>query len=447
MRLKAAPAILALAALGACQTYAPAPPHPEAFPAALAARRLDDTAAHGGWTGGDLLAAALKRNPRIAEAAAKYRTAVAAARTARVRPAATLTLTAEYSDEASHWLYGAGSDIPLDQGARRQGRLSAADLTALQALYDYQEAVWTVRTALAKAQSDWLISGLEASAASALVAVRQERSTRLNQRVSAGEDARPAALAARAELGAAVRRLADAESRAEQNRLALAQALGVGPSEVRGVSLAPPRSAPAQPVTPAARDAAALGRPDVLRAIADYDIAEGALRTEIARQYPEVHIGPGYTYDHGIRKIPFNLTLVLPPADLNRAAIAQAEARRAEAGRSLEAAQAGVLAAVDQAKSAAAGTQMALSIIRDQERPAALAAEAAADRALAAGEADKVDQLAARAARLEAELALLDARKAAEAAAIDLEDALRTPYDPAERDLLQAAVKRLRDGS
>jgi CRISPR system Cascade subunit CasA len=106
-----------------------------------------------------------------------------------------------------------------------------------------------------------------------------------------------------------------------------------------------------------------------------------------------------------------------------------------------------VLAAVDQAKSAAAGTQMALSIIRDQERPAALAAEAAADRALAAGEADKVDQLAARAARLEAELALLDARKAAEAAAIDLEDALRTPYDPAERDLLQAAVKRLRDGS
>lgn len=446
MRLKAAPALLALAALGACQTYAPAPPHPEAFPAALAARHLDGQPEHAVWNGPDLLDAALRRNPVVAQAEARYRTAVAAATAARVRPVATLTLTAEYSNEADHWLYGSGSDIPLDYGARRQGRLSAADLAALQALYDYQDAVWTVRTALAKAQSNWLVSGIEASAASALVAARQEQSTRLNRRVSAGEDARPAALAARAQLGVAVRRLSDAEYRAEQNRIALAQALGVGLAEVQGISLAP-RGSASWPVTPAARQAAALGRPDVLRAIAGYDMAEGALRTEIARQYPEIHIGPGYTYDHGVRKFPLNLTLVLPPADLNRAAIAEAEARRAEAGRSLEAAQASVLAAVDQAKSVLASTESALSIIRDQERPAALAAEAAADRALAAGEADKVDQLAVRAARLETELALLDARRAAEAAAIDLEDALRTPYDPAERDLIQAAFKRLRDGS
>nr|QQZ49430.1 hypothetical protein JKL49_20890 [Phenylobacterium glaciei] len=70
----------------------------------------------------------------------------------------------------------------------------------------------------------------------------------------------------------------------------------------------------------------------MLRAVVDYDLAESALRTEVARQYPEVRIGPGYTYDHGVQKIPFNLTLVLPPLDLNRAAIAQAEARRTEAG-------------------------------------------------------------------------------------------------------------------
>jgi cobalt-zinc-cadmium efflux system outer membrane protein len=446
MRLKAAPVLLAMAALGACQTYVPVAPHPEAFPAALAARHLDEKAERAIWDGADLLGAALKRNPAIAEAEAKYRTAVAAAKAARVRPVATLTLTAEYSNEADHWLYGAVSDIPLDSGARRQGRLSAADLAVLQALYNYQDTVWTVRTALAKAQSNWLVFGIEVSAASALVAARQEQSIRLNRRVSAGEDARPAALAARTALGVAVRRLADAEYRADQNRIALAQALGVEPSEVQRISLAPLGSGPL-PVTAAARQATALSRPDVLHAIADYDIAEGALRTEIARQYPEVHIGPGYTYDHGVRKIPFNLTLVLPPADLNRAAIAQAEARRAEAGRSLEAVQASVLAAVDQAKSVLASTRSALSIIRDQERPAAQAAEAAADRALAAGEADKVDQLAARAARLETELTLLDARKAAEVAAIDLEDALRTPNDPAERDLLQAAVKRLRDGS
>jgi outer membrane protein TolC len=370
--------------------------------------------ASGQWTAGDLLSGALKNNPQIAEAAAKARTAQAAVEVARARLAATLTLTAEYSDEASHWLYGVGSDIPLDVGKRRSGRIDQAELAALQSRYDYAEALWAVRTAIARAGADRRRCGDRPGAA----------------RGGGRRSARPGA-----------RRPCESGRRAQAD-VALAKALGVSTLAVADLNLAPsPASADLD--WRAARERAPLTRTDVLRAVVDYDLAETALRTEVAKQYPEVRIGPGYTYDHGVRKIPFNLTLVLPPLDLNRAAIAQAEAKRAEAGRSLEAIQAAVLAAVDRAASSLTTARDAERLIRDRDLPNARRAAQGAAAAVRAGEGDRVDDLAAQAAVLDAELALLDGRRNIRATVLDLEDAVRTPFDPAERTLLLDSFKRL----
>lgn len=439
------PAIAGIALLLAgCATYAPAPVRLDAYPAALEARTLDDKPAGATWTGGDLLAAALTRNAAVAEAAAKYRTAVAAARTSRVAPSMTLTLTAEYAkSDPKPWLYGVGSDIPLDIGARRGERLNAADLAAVQALYDYGEAVWTVRTALTKARADRLSADAETALAQRLEAVRQTRADRLDRRVAAGEDDRSLALAARTDLAVAHRRVADARARRVQADAALAQGLGVPAAAVADLSLAP-IAAPPQglDLTQARRDAA-LTRRDVLRAVVDYDLAESALRLEVAKQYPEIHVGPGYTYDHGVAKLPFNLGLVLPPLDLNRAAIAQAEAKRAEAGRSLEAVQAAALGGVDQAWSALGAARITETSTRERDLPVARRLAEATARSAKAGEADRVDDLGAQAVLIEAELAVLDARRAAITAGVDLEDALRVPFDPAETTLLQTASRAL----
>lgn len=443
MRLRAAPAILALTALGACQTYAPAPIRPEAFPAALATRRLDERPADAVWTAADLLAAALARNPGIAQAAAHVRAARAAARTARVGPAATLTLTAEYAHESSPLAYGAAADVPVDAGTRRTGRLTAADLAALQARYDFIQAVWTLRGDIAKARIALLSAEREVRLAQDLADLRDQRAARLNARVAAGEDARPVALQAAADLAAARHRLADAQARRAQSVASLAAALGVSPSAVATLRLAPLEAAPEPPATAAQRAEAAAGRSDVLRAMADYDAAEAALRVEVARQYPEVHVGPGYSWDHGLAKLPFNLGLTLPPADLNRAAIAEAEARRAEAGRALEAVQANVLAAVDLAVAALAAARAQDDIVRTRDLPAAERVARAADRSLAAGAGDRTDDLAARAALRETNLAADDVRKAVALAAADLETAIRRPADPAEAELIRAAAAKL----
>lgn len=435
-----------LLSLAGCTSYAPAPVHLDAYPAALEARRLDDKPPGAVWTGADLLAAALARNTAVAEASAKYRTAVAAAKASRAAPGMTLTLTTEYAkSEPKQWLYGVGSDIPLDIGARRGERLNAADLAAVQALYDYGEAVWTVRAALTKARADRMSADAERALAQRLEAVRQARVERLDRRVAAGEDDRGLALVARTDLAVAHRRVADARARRVQADAALAQALGVPAAAVADLSLAPVAPPPTGLDLTQARRDAALTRRDVLRAVADYDLAESALRLEVAKQYPEIHVGPGYTYDHGVAKLPFNLGLVLPPMDLNRSAIAQAEAKRVEAGRSLEAVQAAALGAIDQAWAALGAARITEASTRERDLPVARRLAEATARSVQAGEADRVDDLGAQATLIETELAVLDARRAAAAAGVDLEDALRVPFDPAETTLLQDAARALGD--
>lgn len=438
-----APAIAGLL-LAACTSYAPKPQDLAALPAKVAASRLPERAS---WTTADLLAASLRSNPQIEEAAAHYRSTVAAAKTARTPPPPTLTLTAEYSKDAggtSPWLLAGLTDIPLDRGGRRSSRVATADLAVLQALYDYGEAVWAVRMAIERARIERTEADQAIAAADRLVALRRDRAGRLDHRVEAGEDARPIALLARSELVVAERRLADARAQRVQADVALAKALGVEPGVARGLTLAVSDAPAAPPELSARRRAAALTRRDILRAVADYDTAEQALRLEVAKQYPAVSIGPGYTWERGVTKLPFNLNLALPPRDLNRSAIAEAEAKRAEAGRKLETAQANVLAAVDQAGAALAAAGANRTRALQQDIPLARRTAASARASVTAGETDRVDQLAADAALADAELTALDLKRQAELAGADLEDALHQPFDAAETTVLAGAVDRLR---
>ena len=431
---------LAAVSLAACAHYSPAPPQLDRFPAVLEARPLEEKPPGTTWNGAELLAAALPRNPQVAAAKAKHLTALAAAQTARQAPGMTLTLTAEYADEGKRSGGGPAADIPIDAGVRRSVRLSTADLQGLQAWYDYAEAAWAVRTALEKARIE--LEGAEASLALAdrAVSLRRDRLQRLERRVAAGEDDRVLALAAQTELAATERRLADIQGRRAQAKVDLAKALGVGPAAVNDLVLAPIEEIPGLDALPAWRRDAALTRRDVLRALADYDLAENALRLEVAKQYPEVRLGPGYFYDHGVNKLPFNLTLVLPPYDLNRSGIAQAETARAAAGRSLEAVQANVLSTLDTAAAVLATARVNVDRIAQGALPAARRTAEGTARSVRAGAADRVEDLAAQAAELDAELDLLDARRTAAVAAADLEDALRRPFDPAEARIVQAAL-------
>jgi outer membrane protein TolC len=435
------------AALAACAHYEPRPVSLERSAADYDAHRLPALPAGAAWSNAALLQAALANSPAVHEAAANYRAARAAARASRTPPPISLLMVAEYSRDAggtTPWLLSGLLDIPLDYGAKRAARLDAADLAALQALYDYAEAIWTVRSAVAHARIERLAAERQALLAQQAVQLRRDRAQKLERRIRAGEDARPAGVTAAVELAAAERRVQDLVNLRMQADAALAKALGAPVSAVQPITLEPlPNTVtlPAAGDLAAWRREAALRRRDVLRAVADYAVAEQGLKLEVARQYPDVQVGPGYTFERGEHKIPFDLTLILPPRDLNKANIQSAEAKRVLAAARLDAVQAAVLAGVDQTAAALAGDVAGLERALNQDLPLAHRADTAARKALAAGELDRIDQEAAQAAALDAELAGLDAWRAAWLADADLEDALRRPSS-AEDAVLVAAVKR-----
>ena len=414
--------------LSACAAAIPRPVDVSVYPLRHDAVRLDGPASQGGWSGVDLLAFAVDHNPQVAEAKARRDAAVATGAAAKVALPITLTLTGEYASERPRWGYGAGLDVPLDGGVRRKARVTDTDLKVLQANEDYSEAVWSLRSQIEHARITILSADAEASAWDQVAALRRQRLERFNQRVAAGEDPRPDALIAQTDLAVAQGRAAEARTRRDVGRLGLAKSLGASAAAVQDLVLAPVIT-PSLPDIASPRLEAATRRAEILRAIADYDLAENALRLEVARQYPEVRLGPGYMYDHGVTKLPFSLVLVLPPLDLNRRAIAAAEAARAAAGRALEVRQAQILAEVDKALSAVVAAHAVAGRTRAQDVAMADASAAAVARAVKLGAQDRGDDLLARALAGEAQISLMRAQEATALASADLEDALRRPLN------------------
>lgn len=442
----------------ACQPYLVRPLDPEASARDFDGRRLEGEAARAAverwlpghaepwppsrWDAAELVAVALDLNPRLAEARAALASAEADRAAARQRPAPTLGLLSEYSSQAggaSPWLLGVALDLPLDAGARRAGRRASADLAARQAVYDYAEVAWSVASSVRHALVDLELSGLEAERLRALVETRDEQLRLVRRRIELGAAAGPELGPRETDRVAERRRLDDAERRQTAARTRLAAALGLPAAALSDFHSA--GEAAADPPLPAAADLDAwrhqtlLARADIRRAVAGYDLAEQALRLEVARQYPEIRLGPGYVWERGVVKLPFDLSLTLPWPGGNRAAIAAAEARRAQAGRHLEAAQAAALGEIESAEAERARSLSALASARGERLDVARARATRADAAFAAGALDRLEWLEARLGRQEAELAALEALRSAREATLALEDALRRPFAGAELEL------------
>ena len=434
------------ALLCGCVSYRAAPVTPQQSLARLESGQLP---ARESWSRADLLAQAIASSPTLLAKAAAYRSAVAAAKAARVPLPAALQLTAEYSHQDNPrkpWLGSGVLDLPIALGGRRNARVREADLVVAQARLDYLDALWATRGAIDRAAISRTVLDRALPLAISARDLRRDRLERLQRRVQAGEDPQTVVLAARTELAAAERRLSTIQANRRNAVLALAAELGVSPQQAETIKLTTSEKTPIDARTLAGlRQEAALGRGDVLRAIADYDQAENALRLEVANQYPAIRIQPGYTYERGIVKLPFGVNLQLPPIDGNKAAIRAAEKRREEAAAKLEAAQAGVLAEVDRAQAALAAAADAEAAHEKQDVPAAHRLADAAAKSLAKGAADRIDEDAAAAAAVEADLDQIEASRTTALARSDLDSALRHTADADETSLFTQALSRLGD--
>ncbi|MFC5743826.1 TolC family protein [Dyella tabacisoli] len=451
--------------LGGCASYQPKPIDTATTQAQWQARRLDDPALAARlqaalpsgehwppvtYGRAELLLAALALNPDLAEARAHLTEAGAAVRTAKAIPNPTVGLALERYTQSqagsSSWLWGISTNMLIDTMLRRRLRAELADAGVRGARLDYAEKVWAVRHSLRTALADTLLARRQQQLAEQSVSKATALQAALQQRHALGESASSETLLAAQtlaqshnEAAAAAQRLADANAR-------LARAVGVPANALDGIALrwddfdTPVVAAADQRA--ALEDRARLSRVDLERALVDYDSRETELHQQVRAQYPQISLGPGYTYDHGVRKLQFNLSATLPIFDQNQGPIAEAEARREAAGRHVEAVQASIDSEIDSANAKFAATRQALAAARSGQQAAQRLARQA-ELGHAHGEDDRVAVLNAQLAALTAAQAQLTAWDQSQQALGALEDAVRTPLDNDETRLLQPAADAL----
>jgi len=451
-------AVFSAATLAACVPYEPRPLPPQESAQAFAVRRLDapqlrervqgvlpEAAATwppSSWNRADLLAVALLQNPQLAVARSEVQQALAKETSAGEMPNPNLTLQSEYArDEARSWLYGLAFDFVLRTPYRRRLDVDIAQLATANARWQLVEQIWSVRHALTNALSDAEYARRRGELLDRLVGAQQHLLSLQEQRIKAGEDAPGERIVGRATLLEIEQQRAQARADQATAQAAVAAALGLPPEALDGIRIEWPDWGAAAAVDVAMlqheREQALLSRADLVAAIADYASAEKQLERAIARQYPEFHLDPGYYWDHGVAKWPFDVAFNPSIFNRNQGEIAEARAAREVAGQRMLAVQAeiyGAIAAATRAETIAAqnldAARHRVDAADEQMRRAQLGLEL--------GAIDRSERLGSDTLALRAELDALQARAQSQSTRNALEDALHAPLSGPELALRAA---------
>lgn len=169
--------------------------------------------------------------------------------------------------------------------------------------------------------------------------------------------------------------------------------------------------------------------PDLARLRARYAVAEGALRLEIARQYPDLSFGAAWSGEVGESKevLGLPLGLALPVFDRNRQGIAEAKGRREEIRVRYETAMNRLISALEETRRswelAAGKRHLAVDVLLSQtQRNTELAR-----KAVAAGISSPVQLLEAQQAHREARAGAFTATQEAWTAYFRSEQAVGCP--------------------
>lgn len=412
----------------------------------LDALHMSDAIRSGQWNRAQLLVLASERSPKISIAKAQLQVVDAVKKTASMLPNPTLTLGSEYNlsrSAESPWLWSVSTDWLLDIGLRRQLRVTAADANVQAARLDYAEALWAVRSELRASLLSYLISTRRVQ----LLAEAQKYQARLlemrRERIAQGESAEGDALQVELELALTKGNLADATRISSQSLAQIAATLGMPLSALQSQSFIWDDllqvTALDEESLSHLRDKALLSRTDLERAVIDYQRCELSLQQAVHEQYPQFSVGPGYSWDHGMKKLSLGLSLGLPVFNRNQGPIAEAQAARDMAGQQATVVQEQIIGEIDLAR------QLYISSIEKlqstvQQHDIAEKLLRQVQQSLALGASDQTEFITAQLNLNIQSLAVLDSVERMQQSLGQLEDALRTPLSGPEVALSQRAL-------
>ncbi|SAK94841.1 divalent cation resistant determinant protein C [Caballeronia arationis] len=441
------PLLLACVMLTGCAAYHPRPIAPTQLARHFEDRTLASAELHAylarqsghdidswplpHWNREMLTLAAYYYSPALDIARAQWGTAKAGIDVAGAIPNPVLQLSFQYATPnpgpGAPWIAGPALDIPIETAHKRGYRIDQASHLSEAARLALGNEAWKVRTQVRDALILLYAAQQRAAFLSRKAEARRQVVAMVTKRRTVGENSGPDVDAAVLASSQAQADLAAAHNAQQDARAQLATAIGVPVAALDVVQLDLDAFGTAPPAPPAsdARREAVFHRADLLASLAEYAAAESALQLEVAKQYPDIHFGPGYTYDTGTNKIGFGLAgITLPVFDQNQGGIAQAEAKRKEAAARTAALQDTMFNDLDHAL---AHYQASLDAVQLSVAHLATARKQLDSQfaSFAAGTTDRLMFTQARADYQASEIAHLDAVVAAQQAAGTLEDAMQ----------------------
>ncbi len=449
--LKLWPAIVLLALLIGCARFQPLPLAPEKTAAALEGRSLHNPALKAfletnlkrelkpwppvKWDFEMLTLAAFYYHPSLDVARADWHVAAGGVKTAAERPNPTVTASGAYEpapDAFSPWIPGLVFDLPLETAGKRRFRTEQARHLSESARLNIAVAAWQVRSQLRAALLDFVAARQRVALLQRQAASREALLKRMQEQLEAGaisalelNTARLALIRARADLADAERLLAEAQPR-------LAGALGLPVAALSGqefeFDLAPPATAEGL-TAKNVRKLALLGRADVLAALSDYAASQSALQLEVAKQYPDIRLLPGYSWNAGSageQDWQIGATVELPLLNRHQGPIAEATARREASAARFLALQAKVIAEIDGAVASFRAAQTNAATL-ETLTAAQTKQQQSVQAQYEAGALDRLDVLAAELELNAVSIARLDSQVKLQQAAGALEDAVQRP--------------------
>ena len=191
--------------------------------------------------------------------------------------------------------------MPIETAGKRGKRIAEAEHLSEAACWNFVAAAWQTRSQVRAA-----LLNLYAARETESLLARQESAQSNVVRLLEGQFAAGAVSSyevtqARVALDTTQLARQDAAGQRRQARVQLADALGLPLRALDGVqfSFAGLDQFPRELTRPEVRRQALLNRADVRGALAEYAASQSALQLEIANQYPDLHLGPGYGWNTG----------------------------------------------------------------------------------------------------------------------------------------------------
>ncbi len=404
-------------ALTSCVAYEPRPLNPEAIIEEVnTARQTRPANSDNTLTFAQTVRLMRESGPDIKEAEAAYNTAAARAGVStplpnpRIQAGPAFGFGPDIQEDTLGGTVGFGLTIPLG------GRLSAMDdLNQVRAEAARIETIATCRELYIDLRRSWVRN----IAAVTMLAAQKELVESVNRSLATARRLVEAGAATAIDValfelegGRAEATRFEASARLVAAQARISQLVGVNATTFDGMIGATTPALPQSTPDRAQLHANLVdGHPNLLRLRAAYEQAEAALRLQIAKQYPDLRIGPLLTDESGEQKMILGLTLgiELPIFDRNQVAVAEATARREEIRVRYESEANRALSQLDETLLALDIARQRHAVLRDRVLPAARRSIMIARDSLKAGSGDVLRLLQAE--RSYGEI-LIDVKKA-----------------------------------